>query len=96
MSSFSSNSNNSLQYIYETDYSNEEILEMLSIYCSKDTFEYSDIIKLLASKYDMRIETNPLEIQILSLRTMFNKDALKKFYSVTQFVLLNGPKSYYL
>ncbi len=74
---------NGLRFFQETELSNEEILEYLSIYCKRDDgFQYLEYIKLLASKYDMRIETNPLEIQILSLRTMFNKEALKKFYSV--------------
>lgn len=63
---------------------NDEILKALAFYCSlADSLpKYAKYIETLANKYDTRIETIPLPVQILSLRTEFSITALHNFYSV--------------
>lgn len=64
-------------------WTNDKIIDQLAIWCSESNFSsVKQQAKQLLSKYNYDIETVPLEILVLSLRTQFRQDALVNFYSL--------------
>ena len=60
---------------------NEEVIALLSFITLSESIEpYKEHLQILYNKYDMTLETRPLEIEVLSLRDKFSVSQLRKLY----------------
>lgn len=76
-------SSSSTTEVDRANLTNDQIIDRIAILCTTANFSsVKQEAKELLSKYDYDIETIPLEILVLSLRTQFRQDALVNFYSL--------------
>ena len=73
--------------IINAELTHDEIIQLVAFISSGESTElYSSLLHVLVDKYNTNIEMRSLEVEALSLRSIFNRQTLKKFYDGLEYI----------
>jgi hypothetical protein len=70
-----------LRLLREAPLKNEEIIELIAFLCNAESIDmFKEHITILRDRYDLTVDTRPVELEVLSLRDKFTLPILRNFY----------------